>query len=123
MTFLFKEETYKIIGVCMDVHRELGSGFLEAVYQEALEIEFQNQNIPFKRERQLDIYYKGIVLKKKYYTDFFCYNKIVLELKALCSLNTDHQSQLLNALKSTKSKVGLLVNFGESKLKYKRMVI
>ena len=119
---LFKEESYKIIGACIEVHRELGNGFLEGVYQEALEIEFKNQNIPYKREKELTIIFKGVELNKKYYADFVCYDKIIIELKALSSLNSEHESQVLNYLKATNFKLGILVNFGEKSLKYKRMV-
>ncbi len=119
---IYKDESYKIIGACFEVHKELGNGFLEAVYQEALEIEFAKQQIPFEREKILIIHYKGIKLEKKYIADFICYDKIILELKALSQLTGEHESQILNYLKSTGFKLGLLINFGESSLKYKRLV-
>lgn len=119
---LYKAESYKIIGVAMEVHRELGSGFLEAVYQEALELEFQKQNIPYEREKLLNIFYKGVKLKKHYSADFVCYNKIVVELKALGELNTGNDAQILNYLKTTGFKLGLLFNFGSKSLQYKRLV-
>ena len=119
---IYKEESYKIIGACMEVHKELGCGFLEAVYQEALEIEFKNQGIPYEREKELKIYFKGIELRKRYNADFICYDKIIVEVKALSALISDHEAQLLNYLKTTGYKLGLLVNFGEQSLKYKRMV-
>jgi len=100
----------------------LGPGFLEAVYQEALEIEFKNQDIPFSREKELPLQYKGIKLKKSYYADFIVYEKIILELKALDALSSVHESQVLNYLKATGFKLGLLVNFGQPKLQYKRLV-
>jgi len=93
------------------------------VNQEALEIEFKNQNIPYKREKELTIIFKGVELNKKYYADFVCYDKIIVEKKALTALNTDHEAQLLNYLKATRFRLGILVNFGEQKLKYKRMVL
>ena len=120
--FLFKAETYKIIGAAMEVHKELGCGFLEAVYQEAFELELQKQNIPYEREKLLNIYYKGTKLKKHYSADFVCYEKIIVELKALSNLNTDNEAQLLNYLKTTGFKVGLLIKFGSKSLQYKRLI-
>jgi len=119
---IYKEESYKIVGACMEVHSELGCGFLEAVYQEALEIEFIKQQIPYEREVFLKIYYKGQVLKKDYCADFVCYNKIIVELKALSNLTTENEAQVLNYLKATKFKLGLLINFGEKSLRSKRFV-
>jgi len=119
---IYKEESYKIIGACLEVHKELGNGFLEAVYQEALEIEFINQGIPFEREKPLSINFKGHILKKKYTPDFVCYGKIIVELKALTELRTEDISQVLNYLKVSEYKLGLLVNFGESSLNYERFV-
>ncbi|MBD3276634.1 MAG: GxxExxY protein [Candidatus Marinimicrobia bacterium] len=107
----------------MEVHRELGHGFLEAVYQEALEIEFNKQNIPYIREAALEIQYKSVPLQKTYNADFICYDKILLELKALSELSNDHHTgQVLNYLKATNFKLGLLVNFGKSSLEYKRII-
>ena len=120
--YLFKEECYKIIGCAMDVHSELGHGFLEAVYQEALEITFIRNNIPYEREKELNIYFKGIQLNKKYYADFFCYNKIIVELKASSGLTDADIGQIINYLKATESKRGLLLNFGLPKLQYKRII-
>lgn len=119
---IYKEESYRIIGACFEVHQILGNGFMEAVYKEALEIEFQAQNIPYEREKILTIQYKNKILDKKYIADFVCFEKIILELKALSQLASEHESQVLNYLKSTSFKLGLLVNFGESSLKYKRLV-
>ncbi|MBA4408534.1 MAG: GxxExxY protein [Bacteroidota bacterium] len=120
--FLYKDETYLIIGAAMEVHNELGPGFLEPVYQEAFEIELISQNIPYVREKIINIYYKNEKLKKEYSADFFCFDKIIVELKALNALNSDHESQLLNYLTATKTKVGLLINFGSKSLQHKRMV-
>ena len=119
---IYKEESYKIIGAAMEVHQELGCGFLEAVYQEALEIEFQKQGIPYKREKLLTINYKDIKLKKRYSADFICYDKIIVELKALSDLTTQNEAQVINYLKTTKHKLGLLINFGSKSLQYKRLV-
>ena len=120
---LFKDESYKIIGAAMEVHRELGPGFLEPIYQEALEIEFQNKQIPYKRESRLFVYYKGILLNKEYVADFICYDQIIIETKAVSELTTEHQSQLLNYLKATGKKLGILINFGTQSLEYKRMAL
>ena len=120
---LYKTEVYQIIGAAMEVHREFGHGFLEPVYQEALELEFQQQLIPYEREKPLNIYYKGLLLDKKYVSDFICYDKIVLELKALSELNSVHESQLINYLKATRLRVGVLINFGTPSLEYKRLIL
>ena len=119
---IFKEEAYKVIGAAMNVHRELGCGFLEAVYAEALEIEFKDQNIPYKREFPLQIKYKEQPLKKSYVADYICYDKIIVELKATSFLESSNEAQVLNYLKATGFKLGLLINFGEQTLKYKRIV-
>jgi GxxExxY protein len=117
-----KEESYKIIGAAMEVHRELGSGFLEAVYQEALALEFIRKDIPFKQEAKLEISYKEQTLSKYYEADFICYNKIILEIKAINELSSSHESQVINYLKATGFKLGLLINFGEESLEYKRLI-
>ena len=119
-SILLKEESYKIIGACMTVHTELGSGLLEAIYQEALEEEFKIQNLPYNKEKPLEVFYKNKKLNKKYQADFICYDKIIIELKALTSLDSSHESQLINYLNITKSKVGILINFGNKSLEYKR---
>ena len=122
MELIFKNEVYQIIGAAMEVHKELGCGFLEAVYQEALEIEFRLRKIPYLREPKLNIYYKEQILTKYYEADFICFDNIIVELKALSGLISDHESQMLNYLKATKLKVGVLINFGRQSLEYKRMV-
>ena len=118
---ILSEESYKIIGACMTVHRELGSGLLEAIYQEALE-EFKILKLPYIREAPLEIFYKNKLLNKKYQVDFISQNKIIIELKAVSKLEKSHESQMINYLNITKMKVGLLVNFGKNKLEYKRFV-
>ena len=120
---IYKEESYKIIGAAMEVHRELGNGFLEAVYQEALALEFEEQNIQFEQEKEIEIYYKDLLLDKKYRTDFLCYNKIIIEIKAVSELVSEHESQILNYLNATENKLGILINFGTKSLQYKRMVL
>ena len=121
-SIILKEESYEIIGACMEVHRELGCGFLEAVYQRALEEEFKLRKISFEREKKLNILYKGIDLEKVYIADFICNNKIILELKALSELNNEHTSQLINYLKATNLQLGILINFGKESLEYKRIL-
>ena len=120
---LYKDECYKIIGACMNVHKELGPGFLEAVYQESLALEFFERGIPFEKEKDIRIFYKDKLLDKYYKADFLCFEKIIVELKALSELSNDHISQLLNYLKATKLRVGLLVNFGSHSLIYKRLIL
>ena len=118
----YKEEAYKIIGACMNVHRELGQGFLEAVYQEALALEFIEQKIPFRKEAKIEIYYKESTLEQYYVADFICYENIIVELKAVTSLEPTHTAQVLNYLKATDLTLGLLVNFGTTSLESKRLV-
>jgi len=120
--YIFKEECYQIIGCAMEVHKQLGNGFLEAVYQEALGIELDNQHIPFQAEAELRIRYKGQYLAKKYYADFICYNEIIVELKAISEITENHYKQLFNYLKATDKQLGLLINFGGESLEYKRII-
>ena len=119
---LYKDEAYKIIGAAMEVHRVLGPGFLEAIYQEALEIEFQNRNIPYQREAPLKVNYKGHTLKKEYTADFICYDKIIIETKAVTEFDNIHEAQVFNYLKTTGFKLGILINFGKNSLDYQRIV-
>ncbi len=107
----------------MEVHKSLGPGFLEAVYQEALALEFFEADIPFIREKVLDVWYKGKLLEKKYVADFLCFNEVIVELKAMDGLNPDHISQVLNYLKACDKKIGLLINFGARSLQYKRIIL
>ncbi len=116
------KETYAIIGAAMAVHRELGCGFLEAVYQEALEREFQYLNIPYEREVKLPVYYRGVKLKSYYQADFICFDTIIVELKALQRLTGIEESQVLNYLKASNLHRALLLNFGTTSLQHKRMV-
>lgn len=107
----------------MKVHSELGCGFLEAVYQEALEIEFQNRGILYEREKRLSIYYDGKMLESYYQADFVCYDSIIVELKAIKKLSGTEEAQVLNYLKASKLKKALLLNFGEAHLVFKRFVL
>jgi GxxExxY protein len=115
-------QTYAIIGAAMEVHSQLGEGFLEAVYQEALAIELVAREIPFQREVGLPICYKGKLLSCSYRADFVCYGEIIVELKAISSLGAIEDAQLLHYLKATGLKRGLLLNFGASSLEKKRLV-
>jgi len=116
-------KTYKIIGVAMEVHRQLGPGFLEAVYKEAMAIEFELQGIPFEKEKDLPIYYKERLLDTSYRADFVCYDgEVIVEIKALSILSGTEESQVINYLKAAKIEKGLLLNFGKKSLEYKRYI-
>ncbi len=120
---ILKNEVYSIVGAAMEVHKCLGPGYLEAVYQEALEIELASRDIPFEASRVLEIHYKDRLLKKEYIADLVCYGQIIVELKALDRLSGREEAQLLNYLKATGMKVGLLLNFGSHpRLEWKRFV-
>ncbi len=119
---LYKEESFKIIGACMKVHRSLGAGFLEAVYEEAMEKEFQIQKIPFKKQVKLELYYDNQKLKKQYRADFVCYDTIILEIKAVSQIPVAFYAQLKNYLKCTNMGLGMLINFGTPSLTYKRIL-
>ena len=119
-----KDEVYAIIGAAIEAHKELGPGFLEAVYHEALEMEETARNIPFRSKQLWPIYYKGQLLQKHYEADQVCYEQIVVEIKALDLLTNREIAQLLNYLKATRLKVGLLINFGsKGKLEWQRYVV
>ena len=117
-----EEETFKIIGVCMEVHRNLGPGLLEVVYKDALEIEFKANNLPFEREKEFSIEYKGVILPHKFYADFIVNEDIVLEVKAVKEVSGEHTAQVLNYMKLSESEIGLLVNFQNKSLQHKRLV-
>ena len=116
------ERTYKIIGAAMEVHKELGCGFLEAVYQEALAIEFKMREMPYKQQQVIEIIYKEKPLEKKYQPDFLCYNEIIVEIKALSGLTGNEEAQVINYLKATQLTTGFLINFGTKSLEYKRLI-
>lgn len=122
MALQFEQETFKIIGACMQVHKQLGCGFLESVYQEALEKEFLKQKINYSRHKHLHILFDGKPLDKSFVADFVCYDTIILEIKAATFLHLSNSGQVVNYLKATGLSVGLLVNFGESSLKWKRFI-
>ncbi|MCQ2280616.1 MAG: GxxExxY protein [Bacteroidales bacterium] len=117
---IYPHESFQIIGAAFEVHNVLGSGFLESVYQEALGLELSTRNIPFEREKELNIMYKDKLLKKRFYADFVCFNNIIVELKAVAEILPEHRAQVLNYLKATQKPLGLLINFGESSLKFER---
>ena len=120
---LFREESYKIVGSCFEVYKEKGNGFLEAVYQECLAMEFKEQAIPFIEKPRLKLDYKGRELKQTYEPDFLCFDEIIVELKAVKQLADEHRAQTINYLKATGKQLGLLVNFGcYPKLEYERFV-
>lgn len=120
---IYKEESYEIIGKCMEVHNQLGAGFLEIVYKDALEYEFKKANIPFEREKMYEVNYKGIILPHKFYADFVVFDKIILEIKAVSGITDEFIAQALNYLKVSGNQLALIVNFGELKLTYKRIVL
>ena len=121
---IYKEESYKVVGAAFKVYNALGQGFLEAVYQEALEIEFQRQGIPYEREKELKIKYEGVELKQTSKADFVCFGKIIVELKAVNALDDAHRSQVYNYLHATGYKLGLLLNFGNSdELEKERIIL
>ena len=119
---IFKEESYAIIGLCMEVHNHLGHGFSEIVYKDALEIEFEDNDIFLEREREFSIDYKGHILKHRFFADFVVFGDIILEVKCVKSLLDEHVSLVLNYLRASDKKLGLLVNFAREKLEYKRLV-
>ena len=121
---LYAKEVYTIIGACFEVYKRMGCGFLEAVYQECLEIELGEKGIPFEGQKELGLTYRGNVLQQKYIQDFVCYGRIILEIKACTEMADEHYAQVLNYLHGCGVRVGLLANFGHyPKLEYKRMVL
>ncbi|ESU29365.1 hypothetical protein FLJC2902T_07620 [Flavobacterium limnosediminis JC2902] len=123
MSFYKQDENYKIIGICMEVHRILGSGLLEIVYKDALELEFKENNIPFEREKEFTIEYKGVVLPHKFYADFVVYDEIILEIKSSKEIANEHIAQTLNYMKLADSQLGIIANFQGKSLQHKRLVL
>jgi GxxExxY protein len=119
---LYSDLTREIIGAAMEVHRTLGSGFLESVYEEALAIEFGLRKVCYERQKGIDVFYKGL-LAKQFVCDFLVGEKVMVELKALKAITNIEEAQILNYLRATGVEVGLLINFGEQSLKYKRLVL
>jgi GxxExxY protein len=120
---IYKEESYQIIGKCMEVHNNLGAGFLEIVYKDALEYELKKAGINYEREKQYIVHYKGVILPHKFYADFVVNGKIILEIKAVSNISDEFIAQAINYLKVSTNQLALIVNFGELKLNYKRIVL
>ena len=120
---IHKEESYQIIGKCMEVHNNLGTGFLEIVYKDALELEFRKANIPYEREKKYTVNYKETVLPHKFYADFVVFDSIILEVKAVSGIADEFVAQAINYLKVSDNKLALIVNFGELRLNSKRIVL
>jgi len=121
---ILKDEVYAVVGAAMEVYYTIGTGFLEAIYQEALEIELSRRKIPFESQKPLALTYKDIVLKKQYFTDLVCFGQIIVELKVVPRLTSGEMVQIINYMKITRHRVGLLINFGSGpKLEWKRYII
>jgi len=120
--YIYKEENYKIVGILFEVHKNLGKGFSEIVYKDALEYEFKNNNIPYQREKEFSVAYKDTILKHKFYADFVIYDKIILEIKTVDCFNTSHYNQCLNYLKISGYKLAVIANFNLISLDYKRII-
>ena len=123
MELILKEEAYKIIGICMEVHNNLGAGFLEIVYKDALELEFFRAEIPYEREKEYVVNYKNAILPHKFYADFVVFDCVILEIKGKSGIADEDTAQGLNYLKVSRNRLALIVNFGELKLSYKRIVL
>jgi GxxExxY protein len=120
---LYKDEAFKLIGFCMEIHRELGKGHDEVIYKDAFVVELSRASIPFSREKNYEVTYKGVILPRYYYADFIIWDKILFEAKAVEKLTDAHVKQVLNYLAASKLRLGLLVNFGGDSLEYKRVVL
>jgi len=120
---IYKDECFSIIGKCFKVHNNLGAGFLEIVYKDALEYEFRKADIPFEREKEYSVKYKNVILPHKFYADFVVFDKIILEVKGVSGIADEFIAQAINYLKVSGNKLALIINFGELKLNYKRIVL
>jgi GxxExxY protein len=120
---IYKEECFKLIGICIEVHNNLGAGFLEIVYKDAIEYELKKANISYEREKQYEVNYKGIILPHRFYADFVVLDKIILEVKAVQTIPDEFVAQAINYLKVSDNRLALIVNFGELKMNYKRIVL
>lgn len=122
MEIIFKQESFDIIGVCMDVHTELGIGYAEVVYKDAMEIEFKECGIPYEREKSFPVFYKGKPLDRYFTVDFFLYDKIIVEVKAKSSIVSEHEAQTMNYLACAKGRLAIIANFGAKSFQQKRLV-
>ena len=120
--YLYEEESYKIIGILFEVHKQLGKGFSEIVYKDAIEFEFKSLGIPFEREKEYSVNYKNTILKHKFYADFIVFDKIILEVKSSESFHNSHVSQCLNYLKVSDNKLAILANFNKTSVEHKRII-
>ncbi len=120
---LYKQECYQLVGLCMEIHRELGKGHDEVIYKDALVVELSRASIPFEREKKYEIHYKGVLLPHHYYADFVIWDKIIFEAKAIEKLTDSHVKQVLNYLAASKLRLGLLANFGGDSLEWNRVIL
>ena len=120
---ILEKETYDILGSCFNVHNHFGNGFLEVIYKDAIELEFEKQNIPFTRELEFPVFYNDIKLKHSFFADFIVHNEVMLEVKSVSALADAHRAQSMNYLKVSGIKIALLVNFGQQRLEYQRLII
>jgi GxxExxY protein len=120
---ILKQESYTLMGICMEVHNQLGAGFLEIVYKDALEYEFRKAEIPFEREKMYEVRYKDVILPHKFYADFVIFDSIILEVKGVNAISDSAIAQAINYLKVSNNSLAIVVNFGELRLNYKRIVL
>ncbi len=120
---IYEEETYTILGKCINVHNHFGNGLLEIIYKDALEIEFASSGVSFAREKEYPVFYNKVKLKHTFYADFVVFDKIILEIKAVSALSDAHIAQSINYLKISNNKIALLVNFGQERLEYQRLIV
>ena len=119
---IFEEESYKILGVCIAVHKKMGSGFEQEVYEEVLQKEFIKHGIPFEKKKKLSLFYEGDPLQKYFIADFVCYDAIILDVRSMNFIHNNSKQQVVNYLKATNFQLGFLINFGEPSLKWKRVI-
>lgn len=121
-SILFKEECYRVIGICMEIHKTLGMGLKEINYKDAMQLEFQKNNIPYEREKRFKVTYKGKVLSNPYVADFLVFNSFILEVKSVPAINQTHVAQTLSYLNVSSTKLGIIINFGDKSLGFQRIV-
>ncbi len=123
MELIYKEEYFQIVGLCMEIHRILGGGLSEIVYKDALEYELRQHGIDFEREKEYPVEYKGVILPHRFYADFVVYDNIILEIKAVSAIIDAHLAQTINYVKLTKGRLGIIINFSNTTLQHKRIVV